>query len=225
MGVSTGVGSTIAGFFGDISRSEWVQLWSGVLGAVVSSGVAALVAVLVLTRSNKVQRKLAAEALAHQKAQGEAQLAEQRAEAARVREQAAIAEVIIATERFGIVSLEAMSDVRKHLPVFQAAAARWRVELGSGSMESELMTWTKILYEAACARVIERQGAEEGRGGDEQAAWDILRGAISSLGMVALTWSSEPDLSKREHLQDWLKEWRIENEEALRKLTGIPSSL
>lgn len=191
-----------------IEESVWVQLWSGTVGAIVSAGMAALVAVMVLTRSNTHQRKLAAEALAHQKALGEQQLAEQRAEAARVREQAAIAEVIIAAEQFMHVSRESTEELTRHLVVFQSAVARWRVELGPGSpLTGELMNWITVLFVAACDRhAIDPDDKEK-----TAAAFDTLARAITSFSTLALGWAAA-DQPLKEALLTRSARWRSELE-------------
>lgn len=176
--------------FGDlwgIEEGVWVQLWSGAVGAIFSAAAAAAVAVMVLARSNAHQRKLASEALEHQKILGEQQLAEQKAEAARVREQAAIAEVIITAERFIPISRGSLNDVNDHLVVFQSAVARWRVELGVGSpLTDELLKWTTLHFVAARNRAAARSHGE-----NEQAdiAFGHLSKAVTSLSTLALGWA------------------------------------
>lgn len=178
----------VFGDFGGIQEGVWVQLWSGTIGAIVSAGVAALVAVMVLAGSNDHQRKLA-----------EKQLAEQRAEAGLVRERAAIAEVMVACEGFLKASERSLAEVRNHLSLFQAAVARWRVELGNGEMQSELLRWNQVFFIAAGNHALAR--------GANREAFDILSKAISSFTFILLAWP-EADATGRCRLRTHLTEER-----------------
>lgn len=110
-----------------ISCGSWLSLWSGATGAFVGAVLAAGVALLVVWLTNKHQSKLSAASLDAQKTSLEVQLAEQRHEASKARELAAIADLVAATHNMwwtvddprGLSGLVAKSH---------AAAIRWRLE-------------------------------------------------------------------------------------------------
>lgn len=210
-----------------IKEDVWIQLWSGTVGAIVSAGVAALVAVLVLTSSNAHQRKLAAEAarkqeetanrqLDEQYALAAQQLAEQRFEAKRVREQAALAEVISTAESLVIFATQSSEVVRSHTPVVQSAMARWRIELGVSPMEQEVRKWSSFLVITAhdLAFVARRDDM-----GAEYDSWKALNDAVRQLTTVALAWPAAGDREKVQ-LREQLSAFRLQGEKAARDATS-----
>lgn len=210
-----------------IKEDVWVQLWSGTVGAIVSAGVAALVAVLVLTSSNAHQRKLAAEAarkqektairqLDEQYALAAQQLAEQRFEARRVREQAALAEIISTAESLVIFATQSSAAVRSHTPLVQTAMARWRIELGASPMEREVREWSRFLASTAhdLAFVAQRNDI-----GAQYDSWTALNDAVRQLTTVALDWPAAGDREKVQ-LREQLSEFRLQGEKEARDATS-----
>lgn len=165
--------------FWGIDRDAWISIWAGALGAipaaVISSAVAALVAVLVLTHSNASQRALA-----------QRQLAEQRAEGARSREHAAVADVLASVESLIVVSRSSPEAVPAQVSIFLAAIARWRVEMGKSPMERELREWSLVLIGAVGERV-----AAAGLGDAEREdAGEHITDVAAEIINVALQWPS-----------------------------------
>lgn len=219
MGVSPEVATWLVVLFASIGRSEWIQLWAGLLGAipaaVISAAVAAGVAVTILGRTNEHQQllsdqarkeqrdtaarqmdaqlKLAEKQLIEQRELSEQQLAEQRGEAGRVRERAAIAEVVIANEGFAKASEGSFAEVRSQLAIMQSAAALWRIELGNGDMQEELLLWPHLLFVAAGNRSIARK---KGDADEENAAWSILNDAIASFSPILIAWSGVDETAR-----------------------------
>lgn len=191
-----------------IDRAEWLLLWSGVLGAVVSAAVAALVATFVLVRSNKHQLKLSLEAAETQRAVALKQLTEQRSEAARSREQAALAEVIVAVEQLVAMSPRPNGEVRSYSMAFKAAMARWRIELASSVMEVELRRWSRILTRKALGV---SRAKESGNSENFRAALNGLEVAASGLMSVVLAWPAA-DGAERAALQERLSALRLGGE-------------
>lgn len=221
MGVSPGVGSTIAGFFSDISRDEWVQLWAGLLGAVpaaiLSAVVAALVAMFVLDRSNKNQQELAAEAVMVQRKLAAEQLREQRTEALRAREQAAIAEVIIAAEDFLEVTRWTQEDLLHRVRELKLAIARWRAELGVGKMQHEMLSWPPVLRQTAFALSASAHGDADTR----KEVLSLLVNGIATITTAALAWQRS-DAEERVLICEELAEERLE---ILASLKDLPASM
>lgn len=186
-----------------IDRPEWFLLWSGILGAVVSAAVAALVATVVLALSNRHQIKLSEEAAEEQRKIVLMQLDEQRSEAARSREQTALAEVLIAVEGL-TMEMRSTEDVRAYVPTLNAAMARWRIELGGGAMEREVMRWPMLLRRLALKVVF---GKESGAGWADEFA--RLGSAIEQLSSVVLAWQTA-DRERRAELHDKLRVFRRE---------------
>lgn len=187
-----------------IQEGVWVQLWSGTVGAIVSAGVAALVAVLVLTRSNAHQQKLAAEGMARQKELAEHQLAEQREEAGRVRERAALSEVVFATEWLFVVIDAPTDEIDRHFPVLLAAMARWRIELGLGPMQQVVAKLSGLLMLVASDKAAAERA---GMGDAAAAAKQQLLEAVGELTAVALEWPGS-NVEQRAALQVRLVEMR-----------------
>lgn len=188
-----------------IDRDAWISIWAGGLGAipaaVISAAVAAWVAVKVLNRSNKHQQKLAAEAIAHQKELGERQLEEQRAEAARSREHAAVADVLTSVESLHFVNRSSLEAVSAQVSIFMAAIARWRVEMGKSPMERELREWSVLLIGAVGERTAAEELGDEEREGTREHMTDVAAELIN----VALQWpsaSAETRVLMQKHLTE-----------------------
>lgn len=173
-----------------IDRDVWISIWSGGLGAipaaVISAVVAAWVAVKVLSRSNEHQQKLASEAIAQQKELGERQLDEQRAEAARSREHAAVADVLTSVESLHVVNRSSLEAVSAQVSIFLAAMARWRVEMGKSPMEGELREWSVLLIGAVGGRVAAEELGDE----EKEDAGEHMTDVAAELINVALQWPS-----------------------------------
>ncbi|MFF1880192.1 hypothetical protein ACFVVC_01820 [Pseudarthrobacter sp. NPDC058196] len=149
---------------------EWLlQLWSGTVGAALSAVLAAFVAVGVVWWTNKVQRKIAsdvktatAEQVREQMAQNERhaaeqlslarkQLDEQRKEASKAREVAAIADLVSLTAVGRDIQREEAFFLQYEQDVL-AAVARWQLELDeTSSMRTEIPEWTPFLVNLARA--------------------------------------------------------------------------
>ena len=180
-----------------IDRDAWISVWAGALGAipaaVISAGVAAWVAVTVLNRSNMHQQRLAQD-----------QLAEQRAEAARERERAALAEVIFAAESLFLAANDSAERIRELIPVLQSAMARWRIEEGHAPMQSELMGWSSLLVDAADGRLnAKASGSPE----EEEAARERLTDVAAEIVVVALIWP-DSDAAERQKLRERMNKAR-----------------
>ena len=173
-------------------------MWAGLLGAipaaVLSAAVAAWVAVTVLNRSNAHQTRLATE-----------QLQEQREEAVRVRERAALAEVVFAIEGLYAATLGSRDETTRHFSLLLAAMARWRIELGEGETQIELVRYAGMLLKLASMKKDSDNTPRENETND-----DLLK-AISTLSLVALKWP-HADVSQRIALQMDLTELRTDLE-------------
>lgn len=216
-----------------MERAEVFVLLSGIIGAVLSAGVAALVAAGVLVRSNRHQRKLADEAAAmqrelaqeqadeqHRNAQAalseqrgiaERQLAEQKKEASIAREQQAIAEVIIATEDFMVIKLGPDEEAEQQMRALRVAVARWRAELGMDDMQRELLLWTELFGRASDLLRTEMVGGREELA---RVAITALSDAMSTLTGVALAWQGA-DSAMRGGIYEHLVEKRTAIETSL----------
>ncbi|MGW9707809.1 hypothetical protein [Arthrobacter koreensis] len=154
-------------------------------------------ATFVLSRSNRHQLKLA-----------KAAAKEQRDEAARSREQAALAEVLIATEGLmTVVKRNSPEGVQEYWPVLTAAMARWRVELGSGDMEQEIKNWPLFLRTTAFKGV-----SGKATNSTEWSAefWKLGTG-IRLLSSVVLAWP-EASQAGRQAMREELRVFRLESE-------------
>lgn len=107
----------LMGMFMGISEGDWLELWSGFIGALVSAVLAALVAVLVVWRTNKHQSGLAKSALAAQREDAatalkvqrdllERQIREQREEARRAERHQALARFIAGVRELSFLHSE-----------------------------------------------------------------------------------------------------------------------
>lgn len=176
--------------FMGLDRDVWISMWAGSLGAipaaVISAFVAARVAVTVLNRSTVHQQRLASE-----------QLAEQRGEASRTRERAALADVIFAVEAVLMAAVNSPGGIDDRIAVVQSAMARWRIEVGLSPMQSEIMNWSVLLVVATedCIKQKRRGGTEEA-----EAAVSRLREVAAQITVVALAW---PDSDADERKDLW----------------------
>ena len=162
-----------------IDRPEWLVLWSGVLGAVISASVAATIAVLVLQRSNRHQQLLV-----------EQQQAMQRAEAALSRERLATADIMSAVGGFRTAAEASLDAIQEQGLAFHAAAFRWHIEVDGVDLVTALLPWSNVMSNAA-----NRQYVAKTKGDRETAkAWsDLLLEATARMLSFALVWHREPD--------------------------------
>jgi hypothetical protein len=130
----------VFGDFGGIDEGVWVQLWSGTIGAIVSAGVAAWVAVGVLRRSNRKQQELV-----------ELQLKEQRKEAEQARRSAVLADLLAAATGFMGASKVDPDAVVTQRFLFQTHAYRWELEGRDSTYRMEIFKWGTVLYVPAFA--------------------------------------------------------------------------
>ena len=145
-------------------RDAWISVWAGALGAipaaVLSAAVAAWVAVTVLNRSNKHQKKIAEEAakeqarlsaiqLEEQKQLSGRQLAEQRKEAAEVRRNQVMADLVSAANGFELVADKATDAIDAQRALFLTHAHRWTIETQDTKNGVELMLWANLLWTPA----------------------------------------------------------------------------
>lgn len=136
------------------SDETWLlYMWSGVFSSAIGGAVAAIVAMLVLRKTNKHQSTLATTQLAGQRndlerqlmeqRQGlELQLREQRAEASNARETAAIADMLAAIAQLesNCMDGDRADNERLHL-AFESATIRWEMELDHEAMADEIQDW------------------------------------------------------------------------------------
>lgn len=179
--------------FGDlwgIKEDVWVQLWSGTVGAMVSAGVAALVAIFVLRRSNKHQQLLI-----------EQQIATQRAAEVRSREKSAMAEILSATHGFLRAMNEGEDAIAFQSAEFMTNVFRWSLEAADGNQSADsrasttLRTFGNLLSDTASGtrKVVERDGWD----GANRSPWGALFAdtarAVTDFGM---NWYSSESNSK-----------------------------
>lgn len=136
-----------------ISCGTWLVVWNGLIGALIAAVLAAGVAMLVVLLSTNHQTKLAkAERRAQQNAaikelkqQSDSlklQLAEQRAEASKARETAAIADMLAAIAQLDSNCIEGeTADLEKTHLAFESAMIRWEMELDHEAMAEEIQNW------------------------------------------------------------------------------------
>lgn len=119
------------------SDEIWLlQLWSGTFGAAISAVAAAFVAILVVQLSNKHQSRLA-----------KLQLKEQRAEAARQRTIAAVADLLAALSEFRTASGDDRNAIWAVHHRSHSAALRWYVEDRVAGKEA--VAWAHHVHEIA----------------------------------------------------------------------------
>lgn len=139
--------------FWGIDREEWLVLWSGVLGAVISASVAATIAVLVLTRSNKHQR----------------------AEAALARERAATADIVAAATAFNTAIGKGADRLGGIHLEFTAAAFRWQMEAKGLDFTFTLLIWSTLFGEVV------RKANTASAGSETRKAWLALLAEAASI--------------------------------------------
>lgn len=153
-----------------IGEQGWLELWSGFNGSLVGALAAALVALLVVWRTNKHQTSLAEKAakkqselfhkqLAEQRTALDAQLRqqqealnrqlhEQRMEARRERERSAMAVIVGALTVLRAQARHPEFDHRPHMALVAEGIHRWRLELGNTTLSEELNLWPGLLWQA-----------------------------------------------------------------------------
>ncbi|CAH0233107.1 hypothetical protein SRABI26_02699 [Arthrobacter sp. Bi26] len=213
------------------SDEVWMlQLWSGTFGAAISAVAAAVVALLVVTLTNKHQSRLseialakqaewasaalagqreqAAEAFAQQEKILRQQLAEQQAEASRERSTKAAADMIAGSVELrdaSLKSVEAMTVVRHRL---QAAAWRWFME-GVDDDASEVVLWATHLSLFAFKANLEEARKSNGKEYDAAAGERLSNACLTFEGLASLWPSSDRD--DRKGLMQALKAEREKN--------------
>lgn len=159
-----------------IDRDEWVQLWSGGLSAVLSAAVAAIVAIVVLTRSSRHQQSLV-----------ERQLDEQRTEAALTREKAAMADLMAAATRF--ISFDERykhASVTELISAYIAATYRWALEADERDRTGKLVRCVKILGPCSFA---ESATGTASNSPVTAAEWgEIVSEIVGALSVFGLDW-------------------------------------
>lgn len=150
--------------FWGLDRDAWIGLWSGVIGSIVAAGVGALVALMVVTLSNRHQSALAERALLESRQQAKAQLEEQRREAGKAREVAAVADFVAAADKLHWLRHQAVNTV----DILGAmTSALVRLELSQSNTDAvveALQTWpyrvTKLAEIAKASQKESPQSAE-----------------------------------------------------------------
>ncbi|WP_341394049.1 hypothetical protein [Arthrobacter sp. G119Y2] len=174
-----------------ITEGVWVQLWSGTAGALVSAGVAALVAVVVLRRSNR-----------HQQALVEEQLEVQRNESALAREKAAMTDLIGITNKFISYGVGTDPDLIRGTTVsFTAASFRWALETGDRNHASVLLSCASVLGGAG---VVVSMTKEEEAGEFEAlhtAVRSILNEMVRLVANFGLGWYLDPPSARSAALE------------------------
>lgn len=182
-----------------IEEGVWVQLWSGTVGAIVSAGVAALVAILVLTRSSRTQLDLV-----------EKQLTEQRLEASRARARSATAEFVASVSDFRTAAIAGVDAVKNQSHEFVTAAYKWQLEMGTVDEILKLLAWDGTLVGLA----LRVQSDPEGHSDEEDRTWDaVLEEAISVLFAFGLSWNR--DVDDRRAVANMLEQHRLRFENML----------
>lgn len=173
-----------------IDEGVWIQLWSGVLGAGVSAGVAALVAIFVLRRSNKHQQLLI-----------EQQLATQRASEVRSREKSAMAEILSSTHGFLRAMNEGNDAIAFQSAEFMTNVFRWSLEAADGQQSADsrasttLRMFGNLLSDTASGvrKVVERDGWDSANRSPWGALFADTARAVTDFGM---NWYSSESNSK-----------------------------
>ena len=187
------------------SDEMWLlQLWSGTFGATIGAVLAAGVALLVVTLTNKHQNRMAKSALEGQRADLQRQINEQRAESSRNRGTAAIADLLPELGEIESATNESKVPTSFELVAFRhrltTAVSRWRLEIDSLSMFNELQHWPELLYRLA-RRTVQGEG-------DARLNWvELIRGT-EALRSAAMAWYKS-DVSGQEGLAQLLKAQRV----------------
>ena len=150
------------------------------------------------------QRVLADRQLSEQRVLAERQMSEQRKAASAGREQQAIAEVLIATEDFMEIPSGSADAAALQFRAWRAAVARWRAELGTDEMQSELLQWTSVFSAVVDSLMSELEAGRTERG---RAVGPVLSMAMAAISGTALSWQSA-DGPRRESLRGHLAEQR-----------------
>lgn len=236
--------------FWGIDRPEWFLLWSGILGSVISAGVAALVAASVLVRSNRHQRELAdeaattqrdlarrqsaeqrrraQEALEEQRAQQQQQLDEQRRIAERQlaeqKKEASLAREQVAIAEV-IIATEDFMEIKTDSD--EAAAQQFRtLSVALARWRAELgvddMQVELLLWTRLFGRVSDLLRTEMAAGREEgaRAAVATLSEAMSNVTAAALGWQGADSLV-RGKICEHLSERRTEIEATLESIESL----
>ncbi|MGO4235896.1 hypothetical protein [Pseudarthrobacter sp. YAF2] len=189
--------------FWGISEAWWMQIWSGVIGAIVAAVVSVAVALIVVGKTNAHQSVIAGRAMAEQRMRDASALAQQRlrdAEAlelqrAALREQLDLqrsetsrlrlmdirADVVSATSGLIDAARESSGAVNAATRPLEHAINRWRVESEDDSLVEELMYWPGFLRRLALEYALSLKQKK-----DEEASFDRLGHAVSMLSVMAL---------------------------------------
>lgn len=202
----------VLGDFGGIEKSVWVDLWAGLLGAipaaVLSAAVAAWVAVSVLNRSNKHQKKLARK-----------QLKDQRAEAEKVRRTNVLADLLGVVNGFQASASEGAKAVNEQLRIFDVHAYRWALEGSDLQSDLVMLRWGNVLWKPALA-IAELESLPEGRRKQWEEFLRDAQGALTSgclgLGLVGEKLRASMLAHVAEDCEKYERRWK-----KLEKVTGI----
>lgn len=232
-----------------IDRPEWFLLWSGVLGAVLSAGAAAWVAVRVLTRSNRHQRELAEEAavqqaliareqmegqqrnadqaLREQREQLRRQISEQRSIADRqISEQGRLASLAREQQAIAEVIIATEDFIAVQLDSDKVAAEQMRglrvaVARWRAELGADEMQNELLLWTRLFDRISNLLRAQV-RAGEKESGLIVagaLSDAMAALSGTALSWQ-RADRLVRESLYRHLLNRRTEIETELRSIDG-----
>lgn len=132
------------------SDETWLlYMWSGVFASAVGGAVAAGVAMYVLRKTNKHQADLAKTQLRQQKIALDLQLQEQRKEATKVREIAAIADLLAVVTDLHLAQRETPESFMIAVGRLHSAGIRWRIDLEHEGMDRAFRDWMETYARAA----------------------------------------------------------------------------
>lgn len=123
---------------GALGPNPWPVLLSGAVGALVSAFVGGVVALGVVLLANRAQRTIAAKSLQ-----------EQMSEASRVRENAAIAQIVTVAPRFR--DAPSQEDRFELISRMESALVIWEFERPGDPIFAELIFWPQLLFTGAKA--------------------------------------------------------------------------
>lgn len=152
--------------FWGIDRPEWVQLWSGTVGAFLAALIGGLVALAVVRLTNRSQARLAAEA----------------------REKAAIADLVAGSDRFLTEYRAGFTSIEPLAHLVEAAGVRWRMELSHEGMKAEIFRWPAILRNRA-----RRAYEASSEGNSNTVEYEALLDAVAELRFAVMDWPSIDD--------------------------------
>lgn len=155
-----------------ISCGTWIGFWSGVVGAATSALLAAAVAYGVVWATNKHQSRLAANALKAQSAALNTQLEEQRQEASKAREIAAMADVVAKTNDLWWNPSSISDLAQSPVPDAVAAAIRWRLE---GSLGNSRNVESAVLAAGQVAGVVGWADVSKDATAEQEAKDELLK--------------------------------------------------